>query len=146
MMHRPTRRHPSQRTGVLLRWIAGLVLALAAPWAWAQCGQSPLSIPTGAGALELAPQPWPIPVGKHFSVRLRWCGEGAAPTALKLDADMPAHRHGMNYQPTLSRVDTAGREWQADGLMFHMPGRWRFIVDVTQGSGAQRVTRELDVR
>ncbi len=146
MMHRHLHRDTSQPTRVLQHALVGLVLALAAPWAWAQCGQSPLSIPASGGALELAPQPWPIPVGKHFSVRLRWCGEGAAPTALKLDADMPAHRHGMNYQPTLSRVDTVGREWQADGLMFHMPGRWRFIVDVTQASGAQRVTRELDVR
>ena len=45
--------------------------------------------------------------GQHFAVEARVCAKGAspAPTALRVDADMPAHRHGMNY---LAKVSPKG--------------------------------------
>jgi hypothetical protein len=41
---------------------------------------------------------------------------------------MPEHRHGMNYKPGIRPVG-AGR-FRAEGLMFHMPGRWEFVFDL----------------
>ena len=79
-------------------------------------------------------------VGKHFSVEIAACAKnGPPPHELKIDAHMPEHRHGMNYKPTV-RSAGPGR-WQAEGLMFHMPGKWEFVFYVE----GERMTRELVV-
>lgn len=93
------------------------------------------------------PQPWPIATGRLFRVALAVCPPpGAAmPRAVVVDADMPAHRHGMNYRPRVM-PDGPGR-FRAEGLMFHMTGRWRFIFDLQRGPGLPpvRLTREVDL-
>lgn len=91
------------------------------------------------------PSPAPIPVGRHFSLDIAVCrGDAPAQAAqLKLDADMPAHRHGMNYRPSLRAIGP-GR-YQAQGYLFHMPGSWRFIFDVADGGASVRATRETVV-
>ncbi|MFM2121102.1 MAG: hypothetical protein RL722_2570 [Pseudomonadota bacterium] len=68
--------------------------------------------------------------GQPFAVWLRLCLGAADRTVqgLSLSADMPAHRHGMNYAPAL--VAVAPGLWRADGLVFHMPGRWRLLLDL----------------
>ena len=79
-------------------------------------------------------------VGKHFSVDIAACAKsGPPPQALKIDATMPEHRHGMNYRPEVKR--TGPGRWQADGLMFHMPGKWE-LVFIVEG---ERLARELIV-
>ena len=79
-------------------------------------------------------------VGKHFSVDIAACAKnGPLPHELKIDAHMPEHRHGMNYKPTVKPAGP-GR-WQAEGLMFHMPGKWEFVFYVE----GERMTRELVV-
>jgi hypothetical protein len=65
------------------------------------------------------------------------------PTAVRVDADMPAHRHGMNYRATVTPL-VDGR-FTAQGLMFHMPGRWRFIFDLATPAGTQRLTHEVEL-
>ena len=69
-------------------------------------------------------------VGKHFSLEVAVCAKpgSAAPATLKVDAHMPEHRHGMNYVPTVKLV--APGRWHAEGLMFHMPGKWEFVFVV----------------
>ena len=79
-------------------------------------------------------------VGKHFSVEVAACAKnGPPPRELKIDAHMPEHRHGMNYKPAVKPAGP-GR-WQAEGLMFHMPGKWEFVFYVE----GERMTRELVV-
>jgi hypothetical protein len=52
---------------------------------------------------------------------------------LRVDATMPEHRHGMNYRPTVKPLGD-GR-WRAEGLLWHMSGRWQLRLDVrAQGS------------
>jgi hypothetical protein len=54
---------------------------------------------------------------------------------------MPEHRHGMNYRPTLaSRGD--GR-YLAEGLLFHMPGRWRLLFDLERDGRRVRLTADV---
>ena len=64
-------------------------------------------------------------------------GGGAAPSTVRVDARMPAHRHGMNYRPTVAAAGD-GR-FAARGLMFHMPGDWELSFDVNPG-GVPRET------
>ncbi|HUQ25722.1 MAG TPA: cytochrome c peroxidase [Burkholderiales bacterium] len=79
-------------------------------------------------------------VGKHFQVEVAACAKnGPPPKALKVDAHMPEHRHGMNYRPTVKAL--APGRWQAVGLLFHMPGKWEFVFFVE----GERLARELIV-
>jgi len=69
-------------------------------------------------------------VGKHFSIDVGACARsGKPPENLAVDAQMPEHRHGMNYRPEVKGL--APGRWRAEGLLFHMPGKWRleFVVD-----------------
>lgn len=77
----------------------------------------------------LAFKPEPVQVSKHFAVEVGACAKsGAAPKSLKVDAHMPAHRHGMNYKPQVKPLGN-GR-WRAEGLLFHMPGAWEFLFEL----------------
>ena len=83
------------------------------------------------------PEPAAIEVGAHFSVRFHLCG----PTVdrVKVRGWMPDHRHGMNYRPAVTLNGLSGT---AEGLMFHMPGRWQLILDVRGAAGRETLTAE----
>ena len=83
------------------------------------------------------PQPAPIPVGAHFSVRFHLCGPPVG--RVRVRGWMPDHRHGMNYRPEVSLNGMTGT---AEGLMFHMPGRWQLILDVRGAAGGEKLTAE----
>lgn len=82
-------------------------------------------------------------VGKHFAVELAVCpkGGGQPPDSVRLDAHMPEHRHGMNYKADV--VAIPGGRYRAEGLMFHMPGRWEFIFDLRAGGRTDRLTQSF---
>ena len=129
---------------------AVLIAALAAigshvPASAADCG-SHLSGPSrqvveaNGQRIVFATRPWPVAVGRPFALDIAVCAPmGAAPSAapprlLRLDADMPAHRHGMNYRPGVTPL--GGGRYRAEGLLFHMPGSWRLRFDLDGGTGA----------
>ena len=117
------------------RW---LLLALLAPAAQA------CELPGGAAqslksaTATIAYRTAPLRVGEHFAVEFAVC---PAPEAVKLDAWMPEHRHGMNYQPTIAAL--GGGRYRAEGLMFHMPGRWEFVFEVRAGGKAERLAQSV---
>ena len=86
-----------------------------------------------------------IEVAKHFALEVSVCAKPQQPQPehLKIDAHMPEHRHGMNYQPSVTRVG-AGR-WRAEGLMLHMPGRWELVFEVGAAGTTDRVTSSLSL-
>lgn len=94
-------------------------------------------------ALVYRTQPEKIEIGKHFSVELAVCANDsvAAPDSVRVDAHMPDHRHGMNYKTTVTPIG-AGR-YRADGLMFHMPGRWEYIFEVRAAGATERLTTSV---
>jgi hypothetical protein len=98
--------------------------------------------------LVFAPQPSPITVGKHFSLDVRLCSAAAAANTklrlLKVDADMPVHRHGMNYRPSLD-LQADGR-FLAQGLMLHMPGRWRIRFELEADGRRQWLEQTVDLK
>ena len=80
------------------------------------------------------------PLNASFTVELAVCAkDGSAVTTPRVDATMPAHRHGMNYRPSLT--STSSGRFRAEGLLFHMPGRWQFAFEV----GGERLTFAQDV-
>ena len=89
-------------------------------------------------------EPSAIPLGSYFVLELAVCGvDGRAIEAISVDAEMPEHRHGMNYRPGLSSLGS-GR-YRAEGLLFHMPGHWRLTVEVRVGDRVERLTDDLMV-
>ena len=82
-------------------------------------------------------------IGKHFAVELAICAKSGAFQAesVRVDAHMPEHRHGMNYK-TVVTSSGLGR-YRAEGLMFHMPGRWEYIFEVRAGGVPERLTTSV---
>lgn len=80
------------------------------------------------GPVRLAWRAPRIVAGEMFALQIALCPAQARLVAV--DATMPDHGHGMNYAVRL-QAPAAGR-WRADGLLWHMAGRWelRFDVDV----------------
>lgn len=85
----------------------------------------------------------PPAVGQHFALELAVCPRAGAPTAdgLGVDARMPEHGHGMNYRATVKSLGPD--RFRAEGLMFHMPGRWQLVIDVRSGPTSERVTHDI---
>lgn len=91
-------------------------------------------------------EPARIEVGKPFAVLLVVCDPSGpiAVDTLRVDAQMPEHRHGMNYTPILRKLGP-GR-FQAEGMVFHMPGRWQFMFDVRTAGRSERLVLDQAVR
>lgn len=85
-------------------------------------------------------------VGKPFTVDLMVCPKDAQAriTNVDVDARMPEHRHGMNYKATVK--PQAEGHYRAEGLMFHMPGRWEFMFDVRDAQGVEHLTHDTTIR
>jgi hypothetical protein len=88
--------------------------------------------------------PAAIQVGQHFSVDALVCADAGTPVLARVDAQMPEHRHGMNYRATVASSG-AGR-YVAEGLLFHMPGRWQLVFDVERAGQRTRLTSEVNVQ
>jgi hypothetical protein len=82
-----------------------------------------------------------IEPSRPFSLQVRLCPSTAE--LLAVDATMPAHRHGMNYRPSLHPLGD-GR-WRVDGLLFHMAGAWELTWDVRLGERRERLRQSVDL-
>ena len=98
--------------------------------------------------IAFAPSPAPLPLGRHFALDIVVCAPAgqSLPATLAVDADMPAHRHGMNYRASVTALGD-GR-FRVEGLMFHMAGRWRLLFDLpaADGGAPRRLAQEITVR
>ncbi len=83
----------------------------------------------------------PISVGKHFALEVQVCPLDAVLN--RVDATMPEHRHGMNYRVSLS--PQANGRWLAQGLMFHMPGRWELRLDVSLDGKTTKLVESIEL-
>jgi hypothetical protein len=127
--------------------LLGLLLAYPAR---ADC---PLDLGRGTGLVVFSshymvafrPEPARIEVGEPFSLLMNVCTKNDKPAELvAVDAQMPEHRHGMNYRPTVMALGN-GR-YRVDGLIFHMPGRWELAIDVRAGEESERLSHEFIVK
>lgn len=117
--------------------------ALAAPPA--SCGAELAGarrVASGPAELAWVARPVPLAVGRQIELEVVLCGALRA-AELRVDADMPAHRHGMNYRASLERL--APGRWRARGLLFHMPGTWRLIFDLDDAGRRTRLTDTVEL-
>ena len=63
--------------------------------------------------------------------------------SLAVDAAMPQHGHGMNRVPKIERLPDGG--FRAEGLLFHMPGKWELYFDVARGPLVERAQVDVEV-
>ena len=68
-----------------------------------------------------------IPLARPFSMRINVCDDAEIEN-LRVDALMPAHQHGMNYNPSVTALDN--NVFEVNGMLFHMPGEWELQVDL----------------
>ena len=72
-----------------------------------------------------------------FSIDILVCTDQDPGTDdIRLDAVMPAHKHGMNYRPEIKPV--ADNIYRGTGMFFHMPGEWQISVDLVSGGKTRR--------
>jgi hypothetical protein len=121
-------------------------LLLAAPIAAAATAAQGCELPGGGAQRIESPrhlvlyrvQPAPLRIGEHFALEFAVC---PAPEGVRVDATMPEHRHGMNYRPTVAAL--GGGRYRAEGLMFHMAGRWELVFEVRSGGATERIAQSL---
>lgn len=125
--------------------LAGVLLAATAPaLACDSPGAGYVRLESKQFILWMATRPAAVPVGDEFSVDAVLCAKGQARVdAIRFDAWMPSHRHGMNSRPSVQAL--GGGRWRAEGFLFHMPGRWQFTVDVDTPAGRERLTHDLNL-
>jgi hypothetical protein len=89
----------------------------------------------GSGDIRLAwqAQPPQLQVGQPFALLISVCP--ADTPLLGVDARMPEHRHGMNYRPSVQSL--GGGRWRAEGLLWHMSGRWEMDLVVQTAAGRE---------
>ena len=117
------------------------------------CGDSPparggsgrLESNAGSYAVSFESTPRPIPLNQPFDLKFTVKSKTKAASALsvEVDARMPAHRHGMSRTPKLTSLPDGG--YLAQGLMFHMPGRWELYFDITEGGRTERAQVDVDL-
>jgi len=89
-------------------------------------------------------EPGVLEVGQFFAAEVIACRAPGPVREIVLDAQMPAHGHGMNYRPTVTSAGP-GR-FRAVGLMLHMAGTWRLTFDLIQADKRTRLTQEMTLR
>jgi hypothetical protein len=79
-------------------------------------------------SMALMADPADIMIGNMFGADILACRSDGSffDGEIALSAIMPAHGHGMNTAAEVTRI--APGRFRAEGLMFHMPGLWRFQV------------------
>ena len=123
-----------------LRLLVASLLVGVAAWARGAC---PLPAEAGealaVGPVQLAwhAEGGPIAVSRPFALLVTLCPAGAR--LVQVTATMPEHRHGMNYRPSVQGLGE-GR-WRAEGLLWHMGGRWELRLDV-EAAGATHTLRQ----
>lgn len=90
--------------------------------------------------------PVPIPLNAPFALDIWICDGRMAelPRLTHVDAQMPAHRHGMNYQAKISKRDWG--VYRAEGLLLHMPGEWEFSFEFSGADRSERLTFRYDAQ
>ena len=122
-----------------------LCLGMAGPSAAQGCDalKGARKIESSRYVLAYRTQPAKLAVGRHFVVEMTVCPKAgeSAPEAVRVDGFMPEHNHGMNYKAVVKAGE--GGRYLADGMMFHMPGRWDFIFEVRGGGKTDRMTHSV---
>jgi len=113
-------------------------------------GQLPAQIVSKAGSFRLTLQslPAPLPLNELFEITVSVDASAANddssnPVWLRANAEMPAHKHGMNTRVIVEQLDD-GR-FVLKGLLFHMRGDWLITFDVAKGRVHEQATVHVEL-
>ena len=118
--------------------LAALLVAAPAAAACELPGGTAQKIQSGKYLVLYRTSPAPLKVGQHFSVEFAVC---PSPESVRIDAQMPEHKHGMNYRPTVTA--TGEGRYKAEGLMLHMAGKWELVFEVRAKDSVERVAQVI---
>lgn len=95
--------------------------------------------------VQIELDPVDVPLNKPFDADVTVCAQSQdAPARVTVDATMPAHKHGMNYEPKMTQVDDSN--YQVENLLFHMPGVWQLEVTAYDRGKPYRFTHDVKVQ
>ncbi|MCA9243926.1 MAG: FixH family protein [Phycisphaerales bacterium] len=126
---------------------AGIFGDTKAPEAPKDAGAPPLTTIKSADetyTVSYRTTPNPIPLNEIFSMEVLVAGPDLDKLELQVDADMPAHRHGMNTSPKVTRI--ALGKFRVEGMNLHMAGEWVIAFDLRRGSVIERAESEIELR
>lgn len=116
-----------------------LLLALPLAAAMAGCDATPSSAPAESPVAIEYPEGGP-PLNRHFGFVV----DTGDAELVGVNADMPAHGHGINTVPEYRRL--ADGRWRVDGMLLHMPGAWELYFDLRRPDGeVERVVVPLQL-
>ena len=86
--------------------------------------------------------PTPIPLNTPFVLGVEVYTDDSKSTPVSditvdVDAEMPAHGHGMNV--SIDAEDMGEGRFEAEGFLFHMSGYWEIIVYVNGEDGSEDI-------
>lgn len=126
----------------MIRWAA--LWCFAWPAAAMACdGQHPFAETTTLDAANVAISLKEIHLARPFSLTVEIC-DPAPVQGVIVDANMPAHKHGMNYRPDV--VAIGDQQFQASGMLFHMPGQWELQINVDYAGRIVTYTYPVELR
>jgi hypothetical protein len=104
----------------------------------------------GSYSVTFESSPRPIPLNQPFTLTFSVSARGSAAkksgsdVSVEVDARMPAHRHGMSRTPKLTGLPDGS--YRAEGLLFHMPGRWELYFDISEGGRTERAQVDVELQ
>lgn len=100
----------------------------------------------GTYAVAFEPTPSPIPMNQPFDLRFTVAPKAGSADglAVQVDARMPAHGHGMNRVPKVTRQGDGS--FKVEGMLFHMPGHWELYFDISHGGKTERAQFDVDLK
>lgn len=156
----------TEHRGTAFRWPASLMAVVILACGGPGCGPgdagphatTPLPRGTrvvlsngGTYIIKLEFSPEPVPFNRPFDIKFtveqnpKGNFKPSDPTySVDVDARMPAHFHGMNRVPKVSRRPDGS--FIAEGLLLHMPGHWELYLDISQGGRSERAQLDIDLK
>jgi len=111
----------------------------------------------GVGGLSNAESYWvsyvlndvdEVPLNEMFDLTVRVVDPEtkefvAASDAIRVDARMPAHGHGMKQDPVVEQNPDGS--YTVRGMLLHMTGHWELYVDLRRGALTERAQFDIDI-
>lgn len=110
--------------------------------------KGPRELRSNAGnyTVTFTASPEPIPMNQLFDLSFTVVSKRGSKEVPKVEVDarMPAHGHGMNRVPKVSRQPDGS--FKAEGMLFHMPGHWELYFDVAEGGSTERAQCDVHLQ
>lgn len=84
----------------------------------------------------------PMAISQPTGLSLIVCGGNVS--GIVVDAWMPAHQHGMNYEPEIESLGEG--QYAVSNMVYHMPGLWQLKVTLETGDDRPVYVLDMPIR